>query len=86
MQKYTILFLILLLFTCRNKKVKKIWEFPTKTNSEAFFFSYGAKAGSEQEVNPNIPPSWGPSLKISETTLCINSQDDFFRSKEYCQS
>lgn len=83
MQKYTILFLILLLFTCRNKKVKKIWEFPTKTNSEAFFFSYGARAGSEQEVNPNIPPSWGPSLKISETTLCINSQDDFFRSKEY---
>ena len=57
MQKYTILFLILLIFSCRHKKVAKIWEFPTRPNTEAFFFSYGARAGSDAEVNPNQPPS-----------------------------
>ncbi len=83
MQKYTILFLILLTLTCRHKKVAKLWEFPSRPNSEAFFFSYGAKAGTDAEVNQNIPPIWGPALKVSESSICLNSQDDFFRSKEY---
>ena len=83
MQKYTILFLILLIFSCRHKKVAKIWEFPTRPNTEAFFFSYGARAGSDAEVNPNQPPSWGPSLKVTDNSICLRSQDDFFRSKEF---
>ena len=83
MQKYIILFLIVLAFACRHKKISKIWEFPTRPSSEAFFFSYGAKAGVDTEVNPNQPPSWGPFLKVTDSSLCLNSQDDFFRSKEY---
>ncbi len=83
MQKYTILFLVLLVFTCRHKKISKLWEFPSRPNSGAFFFSYGAKAGSDSEVNPDQPPHWGPSLKVTDTSICLNSQDDFFRSKEY---
>ncbi|HMW04331.1 MAG TPA: hypothetical protein PK079_18815 [Leptospiraceae bacterium] len=83
MKKYLFLFLILLVFACRSKKARTIWDFPTKPNTDSVYFTYGTKAGSNTDVNPNQLPSWGPSLKITDQSICLESQDDFFKSKEY---
>lgn len=85
MQKYTsLLLLTLTLFVaCRPKKGKTVWDFPTKPNSDSVFFSYGTKAGTDTDINQNQLPSWGPTLKTDANSLCLYSEDSFFRSKEY---
>lgn len=83
MQKSILLFLILTLFTCRHKKISKIWEFPRPDKSGLSFFSYGTEPSKDVVANIDSPPNWGPSLKTVEDKTCLYSHDDFFRSKEY---
>lgn len=81
MQKTIILILILSLFTCRHKKISKIWEFPQKKGLS--FFTYGVVPDNIPEANIINPPVWGAYLKNVEDKTCLYSHDDFFRSKEY---